>query len=47
MESRLGALPGAAKIDQIECAADLGQALLTNMGVGRCGRESAVAEQPL
>ena len=42
--SGLGALSGAAKVDQVEGAADVVQAFLAHMEVGGRGREPAVAQ---
>ena len=44
---RLGVLPGPAKIDQVQRTADVLQAFLAHMEVGRRGREPAMAEQAL
>ena len=41
------ALPGPAKIDQIQCTADLVQPFLTNMEISGRGRETAMAQQSL
>ena len=47
VEPGLLALPGPAKIDQIQGTADLGQPFLTNMEISSRARETAMAQQSL